>query len=31
MKCSLTTALDLMKNGLANLRRMMLEKEMVLG
>lgn len=30
MQCSLTAALDYMKNGLANLRTMMLEREIVL-
>ena len=31
MKCSLNTALDSMRFGLNNLRKLMLEKEMVLG
>ncbi|HEX2684226.1 MAG TPA: sigma-70 family RNA polymerase sigma factor [Ferruginibacter sp.] len=31
MKCSLNTALDSMRTGLNNLRKMMLEKEVVLG
>lgn len=31
MKCTLTTALDHMKNGLSNLRTMMTEREIVLG
>lgn len=30
MQCSLTAVLDQMKNGLANLRTMMLEREIVL-